>query len=709
MEEVVNCSLSVVDGISKRPPAEHIANLDVTGLTDAKLHVINRDTQHRYIVVITDGDLRVFDLQGNEKTVSFPSGKAYLESAAARKGFACVTVADFTFIINKNVTVEMDDVGADLVSDPSTYWWMNRAQTSDSLTTVQQKQYDTNPPVAGFGYRGPHESVASLNETTTDFHEGDTWKIVANSENKFSTFYVRYTDGILQETVAPQVLYQNGLKNKIKASTMPHALVDMGDGTFSFGPFSWAPRHVGDESTNPNPTFVGRKIRGVFFYKNRLCFLSDENIIGSRTGDYGNFYRLTVTQTLDDQVIDISPAGAEVSVLEHAVAFNRGIMAFSDQAQFYLGTKEGATTSTSFSADVTTKYTCSKEVPPAAVGSDIYFASDSGRYSTIWEYFVRDDTVTNDAANITGHVPNYVPANLLRLVPSANHDVIFAIPSTIPNRLYVYKYYWNGDEKSQSAWSYWEFKEDTSVLDGVVLDAHLYQIVARPTGTSVERLSLQHNDHPDELPYQIYLDRRVTLQGVYLPGEDKTEFVLPYTYSQSDLRLIHGSAFTTSEGQMIDPSGYHFTGDRTIKVEGDHSAGIVFAGYLYQQKFTFSEQFVTDSEGNAVNTGRLQIRGFTVYFVNTAYFRTVVDPYGDGSQTENAGVVPARLSDFTGKSLGSSTLLIGKPQFASGAYTFQVYAPATSAKVSIVNDSHVGSTFQKAEVELFYFNRARRR
>ena len=34
----------------------------------------------------------------------------------------------------------------------------------------------------------------------------------------------------------------------------------------------WAPRDAGDEKTNPDPTFVGKKIRDAVFYMNRLGF-----------------------------------------------------------------------------------------------------------------------------------------------------------------------------------------------------------------------------------------------------------------------------------------------------------------------------------------------------------------------------------------------------------------------------------------------------
>ena len=92
-------------GLRKRPPTKHIKKILSGSVSNAFLHTINRDEVERYVVIITNGDLKVFDLAGNEKTVSFPAGKSYLSAAEPNSSFRAVTVADYTFIVNKGVTV----------------------------------------------------------------------------------------------------------------------------------------------------------------------------------------------------------------------------------------------------------------------------------------------------------------------------------------------------------------------------------------------------------------------------------------------------------------------------------------------------------------------------------------------------------------------------------------------------------------------------
>ena len=73
-----------------------------------------------------------------------------------------------------------------------------------------------------------------------------------------------------------------GIVKSLDAGTMPHVLERQGDGDFLIKQYTWADREVGDDTTNPIPSFVGNTINKVLFFRNRLSFLSDENVILSR-------------------------------------------------------------------------------------------------------------------------------------------------------------------------------------------------------------------------------------------------------------------------------------------------------------------------------------------------------------------------------------------------------------------------------------------
>lgn len=697
-ESQVNGWSSVADGLRKRPPSEHIAQLVAGPLSGAYVHDIDRDVTERYFVFVTDGNLRVFDANGVEQIVGFPSGKGYLEvpdGFTADQVFSLVTVADYTFVVNQRVTVELEAVGADTTNGPPFAYWLNRPRTEAG--GAQQIQYPANPPPGVF--RGSRQSLQDLPETAA---QGDTYRIEGTTESNFASYFVRRDGGVWNETVAP------GLRNLPKASTMPHALVRQPGGGFVFAPFSWAPRRVGDELTNPNPSFVGRRIKEVFFYKNRLGLAVDEGIVLSRVGDFGNFYRMTVLDALDDDVIDTSASEARVTKINHAVPLAGTLMLFADNVQFRINDGD-VLRSTSVSLDVTTQYEMVSAVRPVPIGSDVYFASENGDWATVREYFVRDDANLTDAEEINGHCPSYIPSGVRGMTGSGEWDSLFLLTRGAPRRVYVYRYYWaNAQEKAQSAWCYWEFEEGAEVLAARTLDDYLYLVIQRADGVHLERIEMNVAARAGTLPFQVYLDRRVSVQGTYLPTTDETVFQLPYRVAPASrplVRVVTGAAFTGRRGALVNRTGTVWDSDVSFRIPGRHDAGPCFIGMSYTFRYEFSEQFIRDSRNAPVTTAKLQLRTWTVYYTNTAFFRTEVAPYGVAPEVE--AVVPAKLADFTGRTLGDLSLQLGEPAFHEGSYSFQVYGNSDVARVALLNDSHLGCTFQAAAWEGFLQTRAR--
>ena len=112
-ETVINCIPSSVEGLKKRPPFYHQARMftGTAGSTRPFSHIVDRDGTVQYLIYITDGDLKVFSLAGVEQTVSFPDGKGYLDIANTSEpanSFRLASIADHTFITNKEKTVAMD-------------------------------------------------------------------------------------------------------------------------------------------------------------------------------------------------------------------------------------------------------------------------------------------------------------------------------------------------------------------------------------------------------------------------------------------------------------------------------------------------------------------------------------------------------------------------------------------------------------------------
>jgi hypothetical protein len=115
--EQVNCLSSLIDGLSKRPPTRHLGTMvnaaGSAGIEKSLFHLINRDGQERYAVMVRgdvdDNRLVVRGLDGTVYPVVYDANTAeYLACANPSQDLQLVTVADYTFVVNRTKTVAME-------------------------------------------------------------------------------------------------------------------------------------------------------------------------------------------------------------------------------------------------------------------------------------------------------------------------------------------------------------------------------------------------------------------------------------------------------------------------------------------------------------------------------------------------------------------------------------------------------------------------
>lgn len=103
----VNAISSPSYGLRKRPGTTSVAKLGAETL-EPKVHFINRDKNEQYAVMVTDGNIQVFDTQtGGEIVVSKPDGTQYLQGIDPQADLRLVSVADHTFILNTKRQVQL--------------------------------------------------------------------------------------------------------------------------------------------------------------------------------------------------------------------------------------------------------------------------------------------------------------------------------------------------------------------------------------------------------------------------------------------------------------------------------------------------------------------------------------------------------------------------------------------------------------------------
>jgi hypothetical protein len=461
-------------------------------------------------------------------------------------------------------------------------------------------------------------------------------KIVGNSDASADDFYVKYnsTDDVWKESLGP------GQTLGFDTFTMPHRLIRLYDNTvdknkyFLYEPvkelpasygaparFGWSSRKAGDDDTNPFPSFTGGKINDITFHKNRFGVLSDENIIFSVAGNFYNFLSISVMTFLDSNPVDITVSNNEVSILRHAAAFNQGLLLFSDFQQFNLNS-QNAFTPNSVSVDVVTQFESTNKAPPVSSGKFVYFPFKRGEYSGVREYFVDTGSAdTNDATDITSHVPQYIKGNITTMVVSSTNDMVAVLSDDDLKRVYIYKNFWEGADKLQNSWSHWTFTGD--ILNCAFLGSTLKLLVKRyeTDGTTVEglylediNLSLDSSEAVMEDDTAVLLDRRVKLVN----GNNVAAHLPYFADIPSDM------VYVTDNSRKISGSSASATQTLVNEYLAAHSTNVVYAGTPYTFEYEFS-RFIHKENQLPVATAKLQIRNINLLYNRTGFFNIKVN------------------------------------------------------------------------------------
>lgn len=121
-ETQINGMSSLAEGLRKRESTHVVAKVSNSSFGDVYFHQILRDSAEKYLVVVGKTAIKVFDLEGNEKTVSAPSGYGYLSSVvSATSDIRAATIADYTFISNTKAVPAMDASLAPAVARPAAH------------------------------------------------------------------------------------------------------------------------------------------------------------------------------------------------------------------------------------------------------------------------------------------------------------------------------------------------------------------------------------------------------------------------------------------------------------------------------------------------------------------------------------------------------------------------------------------------------------
>ena len=474
---------------------------------------------------------------------------------------------------------------------------------------------------------------------------------ISNSENTESDNYYLKFETDSNETIGPgkwvECARPDGMNfagdtdtqyNGLDSDKMPHQLVSSintsGEITsFTFkkidsgltdASVEWKDKQVGDMNTNPMPSFVDKKISKIFFHRNRLAFVADEQIVLSQPGDYFNFFTVSAITNTDDNPIDIGMSDIRPAFIRHVLPVQKGIMLFSDTAQFLLFTESDIYSSKTVRLKKMSDYECDASIDPVDLGTTVMWASTVGPYTRAFEAAIIDDGSPPKVIEQTRVIPELIPSDV---TIAANSPAVGLVTygKKGDSNLYLYKYFDGADnQRAQSAWFTWTLTGElqhaaytagnlytiTKTNNEYILSRHEF-VTNRVDAAGANRAYQLGSSTPGKLNtsrwFEACLDYMQVFASFSAPTNDLTSLTIghqPADWTKVYLVVLSGDQAGTVVQADSTSSG------TTAKFKIDLSSGTNRAavGYKYDTTIEFPTFYAAAGEGRDLN-GDLRISG----------------------------------------------------------------------------------------------------
>ena len=442
---------------------------------------------------------------------------------------------------------------------------------------------------------------------------------VRNSANDEDDYYVKFIasnglsgDGVWEECPEP------GRKIAFDKSTMPIQLVRTSATQFTLGQVAYEDCGVGDALTAPEPSFMSpvpaqastaKTINKMLFFRNRLVFLSDENVIMSRPGDFFNFWPKSAIAASAEDPIDLSCSSEYPATVFDGIQVNTGLVLFTKNQQFMLTTDSDVLSPITAKINALSTYNFNVKTNPISLGTTIAFLDNAGKFTRMFEMasVLREgEPVMLEQSKI---ISKLFPKDINLIANSReNSFIVFAAKDS--TSLYGFRYFTSGEKRVMQSWITWELSGNIQHL--CMLDDAIYAVV-RSNGVDVmQKFNLKLSGESTESvsegdnTYKVYLDNIksvTTPANSYNTSTNKTEFTRPNGFTSDKLLAAYDIDAGDDIGQYIGKkedgtSAVTISGDGSkVVIEGDWSGQTFLLGYLYDMEVEFPKFYVTQQTG----------------------------------------------------------------------------------------------------------------
>ena len=530
--------------------------------------------------------------------------------------------------------------------------------------------------------------VNDVTELPRQCINGMVVKVVNSSDSQEDDYYLKFEGqsggdgpGKWVETIAPS---ESGtdIHTSFNTHTLPIKIQRQANGTFQLSFVSWDSRQVGDDNTNPFPTFLGKKISQTFFHRNRLGFLCEDNIILSQADEIFNFFNNTALVVSGNDPIDIQSSSTQPTRFVDCIETNTGLVVFGETQQFMLHTDSDSLTPDTAKLSNISTYRYSPETAPISLGTTIGFLDTAGTYSRFFEMFEIKREGEPQIIDQTKVVSKLIPNSVNLISNSRENSTIFLAEKGSPD-LYLYRYVIAGSERIQTAWYKWTLPFNLAYT--FVLDDNLYLVSSdykllelnlqdRNVGTSVDDFVPGVGFFGDDRSYQIHLDSSEFITaGSYNSTDNTTTISWPNRVGTGTPAAVDRDTGTVYKYKSVSGNNFVF--------HGNFAGQTVIMGWLFDFNASIPKFFVRKTAGEKTTsdlTASLVIQRMHLH-------------YGDVSQVD--AKVNLRDNQVVSNVLDQTPMdwyKSGKGPFVDNySYTVPVYQRNSNFRVDITS-THPG-------------------
>jgi len=412
--------------------------------------------------------------------------------------------------------------------------------------------------------------------------------------------------------------------------------------TFTIKQFTYADRLIGDELTNPLPSFVGKRINKVLFFRNRLAFLSGSNVITSRPGSIAepDFFAESALTVSASDPIDISSASTFPSELFDGIAINAGLVVFSTNQQFLLASDDTVLNPDTAKLRSISTFNYNKDIAPISLGTTIGYVDNSGKFSRFNEMANISREGQPTVVEVSKIVPTLLPKDIDLLTNSRENSIIlFAKSSSTDSLIYGYKYLNVGDKRQQAAWFKW--KLNRPILYHFIIDDEYYYLDA---DYYLQKIRLvQTTEDPsivqDNVDFLLHVDNHTTVSGGSFNSATNTTtfssvgWLNTVTTPNHDLVVIDTNTNSARVGRYAKPtvSGTSFT------LPGNWSSATLTIGYIYPYEVQFPTFYPMKMAGEKTESdvnSSLVLHRIKLHFGKIGLYETTLKRVGKSDYTE---------------------------------------------------------------------------